>query len=309
MGKSCLMINDDLAENRGFWLEDGAIALNDGHTCLRDGDFVTLDTNRGVLYAGKQPIAQANMPELYREFVAYAKTVLARQPAQEIDLSAQVDFPEDAQRPAPIVGLSRVENYYLDEAGREVLLSAVLNPSPDNLAQVKLHTADYVDGLINGAQTEITFRLMDFKPDQYARCRSRHRHAASATAWDRIAWFRLGASPPGPLHRAGQRHFAGSSAKQRMGQKAAIFAIPHAETLADIDCARRIVAHAYNAGFGGFNAIRSSLAVTMGNRRWRPQCPAIGRGRRHDAGRAQADDNSCRQHRFNGEPHRRCKAG
>ncbi|MDD5585745.1 MAG: hypothetical protein PHY92_02170 [Alphaproteobacteria bacterium] len=187
-GLAGLLIEEEQAEQIGLEItRDGSTPFLscDGEKpfVLRSGDWATIDTNSNRLYAGRPEIVLPDLPPLYWEFVYYAREVLGRPEVAELsgfempsnlDFSVQADQPEDMEVGRDPIGLSRVENYYLEEPNRAILFKALEDPSKQNLLDLYYCTEMYLKNLIlyqrkiyhNCERNSITVRLMDFKPDQ-----------------------------------------------------------------------------------------------------------------------------------------------
>jgi hypothetical protein len=248
MGKSSLMTDIGLAAAKDMSLLSDTLLLN-RETTLRCGDFVTIDTHERLLYAGSHAVIPANRTELYSAFADYARSLLEHcanrlpkklMPPLPPFISAQVDFPEDAKYRPESIGLSRTENYYVSTEGKKLLLQAILDPTPENLAVLRNYTAKHVSDAL-GRTFWPTIRLMDFKPDQFIGNPQIETRIKEKYNLADLRGFALARALP-ELYRAQiEGVMQGLWLEKGSG---VVFSIPHAEEIQDIDRVRDILGQA-----------------------------------------------------------------
>ena len=283
MGKTSLMMNSEVISSDIIRVEEERLVINNGATILKAGDIVTLDTNRNILLAGIHPITPATRSELYTDFAEYARDVVCEWAANstnetphQLAITNQIDFPgQDHGAPAPDdydargidVGLSRVENYYLSPAGQKVLATAILKPTKKNLAALRDFTRDHVRELFGNGSNSVTFRMMDLKLDQIEN--PKLVTALETKLGKGIRGFQLAHVMPEIYIAQTAGILLEMSQTWDHGRRHTTLAIPHTETVEDIECARAIImqAHRDREEIDHNWEMASSLAITIETRK------------------------------------------
>jgi len=170
-GISCLMIDRDLAEQRGFSLnaERGELQqYGQDFISIQSGALITLDTRQNCLYKGSLPIIKPIIPESYYELLQFINSDLRNFNYRDF-FSFQADTRAEIALSDGLVGISRMENYFLNAEASELLRLAIKSPTAHRINSIRQYTDTYISSLFQDIPIsffEPAFRLMDFKSDQ-----------------------------------------------------------------------------------------------------------------------------------------------
>jgi len=117
-GKTCVVGCEALSIN----LEAGTIRL--GERTVRRGESITLDGTVGRVYDGSLALVRPELPEAYREVMAWADS------ARRLGVRANVDTPYDARKAVEMgaegIGLCRTEHMFFDSAERRLAIREMI---------------------------------------------------------------------------------------------------------------------------------------------------------------------------------------
>ncbi|CAD2222767.1 pyruvate,orthophosphate dikinase [Angomonas deanei] len=158
MGKCCVCGCGDIEFG-----EDGKSFVLGGVT-FKEGDFLTLDGSKGIVYAGAMELQAAGVHGDFEIFVEWCKQ------AKRMSVRANADTPHDAKIAkdfgAEGVGLCRTEHMFFEgariEAFREMILAETLEGRQKALAKLlPIQRADFAGILRSMDGRPVTIRLLD----------------------------------------------------------------------------------------------------------------------------------------------------
>lgn len=199
-GLSILNTHFQRAAMQGCVLEDAALRHTNG--IIREGDVVTIDPQRGLLYPGavefEPPVPPENLhilQDIIREQCPWAEG--------NLDFLPQAETAKDMAYTQGDPGISKMEHYFLQrEDGLQVLNDYLFEPTEENLARVKGFLKTYIREEIvsqtkEGRLYRPTFRLFDFKPDELLLDPSREEELKALYGLDDLRGTELAKALPG----------------------------------------------------------------------------------------------------------------
>jgi len=158
MGKSCI---SGCGQAK---ISEKKKTLQIGDQIFKQGDFITLDGNKGFVYPGELPVTDPELNGNFSEILKWSDKI------RKLSIRTNADTPKDAEKAisfgAEGIGLCRTEHMFFEgdriKAVREMIIAQTINGRKKALAKLKPYQKqDFIElfKIMNGRP--ITIRLLD----------------------------------------------------------------------------------------------------------------------------------------------------
>lgn len=122
-GKPCVAGCDDIK------IDYDSGSFTDGQHTIKEGDWISIDGARGLVFKGKKPVEPPTFSEDYRTFMSWVDEF------QDMAVRTNADTPEDAQKArdfgAQGIGLTRTEHMFFGDDRIKAMRKMILSESED----------------------------------------------------------------------------------------------------------------------------------------------------------------------------------